>query len=134
MFNYCNLFFQMFNRDFNSIDDIENAFPNEQVCVYHLEDIRWNRKIVSPFDVDSKVYNCKGNKYKCKNTGKYFNVKTGTIFDNSKIPLQKWFLAIWVLSINKNNIYIKNLKEHLQVSPKTFLFMSERINSCFNND
>lgn len=124
----------MFNKDFNNIEDIEKAFPSEQVCVYHIENIRWNKKVVSPFDVESKVYNCKGNKYKCKNTGKYFNAKTGTIFDNSKIPLQKWFIAIWVLSINKEEVYLNNLKSYLEVTPKTLLFMSERINSCFNYD
>jgi len=124
----------MFNKDFKTISDIEKAFPSEQVCVYHIENIRWNKEIISPFDIESKVYNCRGNRYKCKNTGKYFNAKTGTIFDNSKIPLQKWFIAIWVFKINKNERYIKNLNEYLKVTPKTLLFMSERINSCFSFD
>lgn len=79
----------MFNKEVNSIIDLINAFPNEQTCVEHLEKIRWNGNPVSPFDTESKVYNRKGNRYKCKHTGKYFNVETNTLFDNTKMPLQK---------------------------------------------
>jgi hypothetical protein len=64
---------------------ISKAFPNEQACIDHLEALRWKGNVVSPFDSASTVYKCKGNKYRCKNTGKYFNVKTGTMFDNTKV-------------------------------------------------
>ncbi len=94
----------MINQDFNSILDLIKAFPNEQTCIDHLELLRWNGVVVSPFDSSSKVYDCKGNKYKCKNTGKYFNVKTSTLFDNTKIELQKWFLAIWLVTSHKKGI------------------------------
>ena len=77
----------MINKDFNSLFELLDAFPTEQSCIDHLVSLRWNDKIVSPFDSDSKVYVCKGNKYRCRETGKYFNVKTGTLFDNSKIRL-----------------------------------------------
>ena len=58
----------MFNKEVNSILDLIKAFPNEQSCIDHLEILRWNDNIISPFDSASKVFNCKGNKYKCKNT------------------------------------------------------------------
>ena len=91
----------MINQDFKSILELIRAFPDEQSCIDHLEAIRWNGNVVSPFDADSKVYNCAGIKYKCKNTGKYFNVKTNTIFDNTKLPLQKWFLLFGWLLVTK---------------------------------
>lgn len=69
-------------HEFKSIFDLLKAFPSEQDCINHLEKLRWNGTVISPFDETSKVYNCAGNKYKCKNTGKYFNVRTNTIFDN----------------------------------------------------
>ena len=78
---------------FKSIFNLLKEFSTEQHCIDHLEKLRWNGNVVSPFDETSKVYKCKGNKYRCKNTKKYFNVKTDTIFDDSKIPLQKWFMA-----------------------------------------
>ena len=84
----------MIKTNFNTILDLVNAFPDEQSCIEHLERLRWNGNIVSPFDEVSKVYKCANSRYRCRNTGKYFNVKTATLFDNTKVKLQKWFLAI----------------------------------------
>lgn len=61
---------------FKSIDELVKFFPTEQSCIDFLERQRWGDHVVSPYDPDSKVYKCKGNRYKCKNTGKYFNVRT----------------------------------------------------------
>jgi transposase-like protein len=69
--------------------------------IEYLEQMRWGGIVESPFDSESKVYKCSKNRYKCKNTGKYFNVKTGSMFENSKISLQKWFLAIWLITSGK---------------------------------
>lgn len=77
--------------EFSTIIELLKAFPDEQSCINHLEALRWNGVVISPFDETSKVYKCKGNKYKCKNTNKYFNVRTGTILEDTKVPLQKWF-------------------------------------------
>lgn len=124
----------MINKDFNSILELINAFPDEQSCINHLEELRWSDGVVSPFDSESKVYNCKGNKYKCKNTGKYFNVKTNTIFDNTKMPLQKWFLAIWLVTSHKKGISSLQLGRDLSITQKSAWFMLQRIRNCFGLD
>lgn len=124
----------MIDKDFNSILELINAFPNEQTCMDHLEALRWNGDVISPFDSTSKVYNCKGNKYKCKNTGKYFNVKTNTIFDNIKLPLQKWFLAIWIVTSHKKGISSLQLGRDLDITQKSAWFMLQRIRNCFGID
>jgi len=124
----------MFNKEVNSILDLIKTFPNEQTCIDHLEILRWNDNVISPFDSISKVYNCKGNKYKCKNTGKYFNVKTNTIFDNTKLPLQKWFLAIWIVTSHKKGISSLQLGRDLNITQKSAWFMLQRIRNCFGID
>ena len=124
----------MINKDFNSILELIQAFPTEQSCIDHLEELRWNGNVVSPFDTESKVYNCKGNKYKCKISGKYFNVKTNTIFDNTKLPLQKWFLAIWLVTSHKKGISSLQLHRDLDITQKSAWFMLQRIRECFGND
>jgi len=124
----------MINQDFNSILELIQAFPDQQSCIDHLEALRWNGNVVSPFDAESKVYNCKGNKYKCKNTGKYFNVKTNTIFDNTKIDLQKWFLAIWLVTSHKKGISSLQLGRDLNITQKSAWFMLSRIRQCFGID
>lgn len=46
-------------NSFTSLFDLQQAFPTEKSCVKYLELIRWNGKVVSPFDETSKVYNAK---------------------------------------------------------------------------
>ncbi len=78
--------------NFKSLSELLRSNPTEQDCIKYLEEIIWNGKPpVSPFDPNSKVYKCKNNRYKCKNTGKYFTVKSLTVFRNSKISLLDWF-------------------------------------------
>jgi len=119
------------NRDFNSILELLQAFPNEQSCIDQLEALRWGGFVVSPFDETSKVYKCKGNKYRCRNTGRYFNAKTGTLFDNTKISLQKWFVAIWLVTSHKKGISSMQLARDIAVTQKTAWFMLHRIRKCF---
>ncbi len=121
----------MINIEFKSILELVRAFPNEQVCIDHLEQLRWNGNVVSPFDADSKVYKCAGNKYKCKNTGKYFNVRTATMFDNTKVELQKWFMAIYLVTAHKKGISSLQLGRDIDVTQKTAWFMNHRIRQCF---
>ncbi len=121
----------MINTNFKSILDLVKSFPDEQTCINHLETLRWNGNVVSPFDESSKVYNCKGNKYRCKNTGKYFNVKTNTIFDNTKLGLQKWFLAIYIVTSHKKGISSLQLGRDLDITQKSAWFMLQRIRKCF---
>lgn len=119
--------------EFKSIFDLLKAFPDEQSCIDHLEKIRWDGEPVSPFDETSKVYNCKGNRYKCKNTGKYFNVRTGTIFDNTKIPLQKWFMALYVFSSHKKGISSHQLARDISVTQKSAWFLLHRLRYAFDH-
>ena len=121
----------MLPKNFNSIIDIVKAFPTEQSCIEHLESLRWNGNVVSPFDATSKVYKCKGNKYRCKNTGKYFNVRTATLFDNTKVELRKWFVAIWIVTSHKKGISSLQLGRDIDVTQKTAWFMLQRIRKCF---
>ena len=52
--------------EFKSLFDLQFAFSDEQSSIDHLEIMIWGNVIVSPFDATSKVYKCKGNKYRCK--------------------------------------------------------------------
>lgn len=128
----------MVSKDLNSLFELFSAFPDEQSCIDHLEELRWGGVVISPFDSTSKVYKCKDNKYRCKNTGKYFNVKTNTLFDGTKIELRKWFAAIWIVTSHKKGISSYQLSRDIDVTQKTAWFMLQRIRNCFgienNND
>lgn len=117
----------MIGENFKNLTEIKTAFPDEQTCIRYLEDLRWNGFVISPFDPLSKVYVCKDGRYRCRNTGKYFNVKTGTLFYNSKVELQKWFMAIWVVSNSKSPITSVELGQQLDLTQKSAWYMLRRI-------
>ena len=116
----------MINQNFQSAVDIIKAFPTEQSCIDHLTELRWGGNVTSPFDPLSKIYVCKQNRYRCSNTGKYFNAKTNTIFHNSKIELQKWFIAIWIVT-RDTAINSVELGRDLNITQKTAWYMLQRI-------
>lgn len=116
---------------FKSLYDFLKVFPSDEECMAYLEELRWRGNVVSPFDPSSKVYKCKNHKFHCKNTGKYFNAKTNTLFDNTKIELQKWFMAIWISSSHKKGISSMQLAKDIDVTQKTAWFMLQRIRNCF---
>ena len=100
--------------------DFWNSEHIEKHFISILEKLRWNGKPVSPYDPTSKVYFCPSiDRYKCKNTGKFFNVKTGTVLARSKLPLQKWFLALFLFSSHKKGISSCQLARYLGTTQKT---------------
>jgi transposase-like protein len=113
--------------EFKSITDLLAVFPNEQTIIKHLENKRWNGKVVSPYDPASKVYKCANNWYKCKNTKKFFNVKTGTMFARSKLPLQTWFLAFYLFSSHKKGISSCQLRKYLGITQKSTWYLLDDI-------
>jgi len=121
----------MFSTNFKSVIEIVTTFNTQEKCIAYLEQMRWEDGVFSPFDKESKVYTCKGGKYRCKNTGKYFNVKTDTLFDNTKIDLQKWFMAIYLVTSHKKGISSLQLAKDIDVTQKTSWFMLQRIRACF---
>lgn len=104
-----------------------STFPTEQSCIEYYEQIRWNGKVVSPFDETSKVYKCKNGKYRCANTGRYFDVKTGTIFAHTKLPLRYWFYAMFLFLSHKRGVSSCQLARNLGVTQKTAWNMLHKI-------
>jgi transposase-like protein len=122
---------QGINLNFSSMVEVITTFSNEKKCIEFLEKIIWKGQPISPFDKTSEVYKCKeDNKYICKNTRKYFNIKTNTMFENTKIPLQKWFMAIWFYSTHKSGLSSLQLSRDIRVTQKTAWFILQRIRNC----
>lgn len=116
---------------FKSLSELLHALPDEETCIKYLEWIVWKGEIISPYDSTSKVYKCKDNNYKCRNTGKYFNARTYTMFYRSSVPLRKWFIAIWLFMAHKKSISSVQLSKDIGVTQKTAWAMLHRIRKCF---
>jgi transposase-like protein len=66
--------------------------------------------------------------YKCRACGQQFSVTVGTIFEDSKIPLHKWLLAIHLMCSSKKGISALQLQRNLEIgSYRSAWFMAHRI-------
>lgn len=117
---------------FNSLYDFFEAFPNEQSCINYLENIRWKDGVVSPYDPSSKVYHRGDGMYRCKNTGKNFNVRIGTIFEGTKLPLRKWFMSIYLICNHKKSISATQLSKDISVTLKTAWFLLHKVRRTYH--
>jgi hypothetical protein len=61
-----------------------------------------------------------------------FSYKTGTIFENTKIPLKKWFLTIYLHTSHKKGISSLQLSKDIGVTQKTAWFMLKKVDLLEN--
>ena len=115
---------------FKNLQELIKSMPDEKSCKKYLEQQRWSNGITCPYCGHSKCYIIEnGERYKCasKTCYKRFTVLVGTIFEASKIPLQKWFIAVYLNTAHKKGISSCQLARDLGVTQKTAWFMLHRI-------
>jgi transposase-like protein len=71
--------------------------------------------------------------WKCRACRKQFSVKVGTIFNESPIGLDKWLVAIWLISNCKNGVSSYEIGRDLEVTQKTAWFMLHRIREAMQD-
>lgn len=115
--------------NYNSLIALLKAFPDEAACVRHLEQLRWSAGIVCPICGSTrKIYRVKrGHGYKCSDCRNDFSVRKGTIFEESRLPLQKWFAASWLVTNNRKGISSCQLAREIGVTQKTAWYMLSRL-------
>lgn len=101
-----------------SLSQFFDKYGTEQKCEEVLEKSRWPEGFHCP-DCGSE-HHCRYRRdglliYQCSNCRKKISLTQGTIFHSTKLPLVKWFQAMFFSTQNKNNISILELKRHLGV-------------------
>lgn len=115
---------------FKNLHDIYKAFPDDQACREYLENLRWGSTPVCPHCGSVNAWKLKNGKtYKCSfdECNKKFTVTVGTIFEGTKIPLQKWFLAIYLATAHKKGISSLQLSRDLGITQKSAWFVLHRV-------
>ena len=70
--------------------------------------------------------------YHCRSCRKTFSVKTGTLLQNSKLPLSKWAIAFYLYSTNLKGVSSMKLHRDLGITQKSAWYMARRIRECWN--
>ena len=110
--------------------DLLNQYDIEKKCLEKIQMIRWNGNPVCPMCGTEKPYVInKGLGFKCRSKSclKKFTVKTGLVFERSKIPLQIWFAVLHACTISRTQVSSCRLARDLGITQKTAWSMLNRI-------
>ncbi len=114
-----------------SLMEFQKQYGTEELCLIALAEKRWGKdqkERYCPHCGSYATYAFKDGKlFKCKDCGKQFTVKVGTIFTDSKVPLHKWFLAIYLSTSLKKGISSVQLAKYIGTTQKTSWYMLQRI-------
>ena len=119
--------------------EVMERFPDQESCIEHLERIRWGDKPVCPHcgcvEVKAKKEDGVGRvgRYNCSACKASFKVTCGTVFHHTKIPLQKWFLAISLILNAKKSLSSCQLSRDLDLNQKTAWYLQTRIRAEMAN-
>lgn len=114
---------------------VHERFATEQQCIEHLVNIRWphgvrcvacNSDWVARYDSHGKTGKFR-RVYQCGDCGKQFTAQSGTLFHDSHLPLQKWFMAIALICESKKGMSANQLARSLGVTYKTAWYLAHRI-------
>lgn len=105
-------------------------FPNEEAARLYFERNRWSGNVSCPhcgsFDV-ATVKNLKPMPFRCRDCRQHFSVRTGTVLAESRLPLQKWLMAIYMMTTARKGIPSTQMARELGVTQKSAWFLAQRI-------
>ncbi|MGB2591666.1 MAG: IS1595 family transposase [Candidatus Acidiferrum sp.] len=118
--------------------DVTRKFKSDEDCLDYIEKMRWpNGEIgcvhcgevgrISKITRESKGKNQRTRLYQCLACGKQFSATSGTIFNDTHLPLTKWFMAIALICEAKKGISAKQVERHLGVNYRTAWHLCHRI-------
>jgi transposase-like protein len=119
------------NLPFKTLPDLIKHFDSEEKCRDFIEKMRWpTGNIICPICGTNKAYrNGDMITYKCRKDDckARFSVTVGTMMENTKLSLQKWFAAIWLITNHKKGISSCQLARDLGIGQKAAWFLNHRI-------
>ena len=104
------------------------TFPNEASAIEYIEGLRWVDGITCPHCDGNRTSRMKDSQYhQCKDCRKKFTVRTGTVFERSHIPLDKWLYAMYILQTARKGVSSLQLSKELGITQKSTWFMLHRL-------
>jgi transposase-like protein len=114
-----------------NIIEVYQKFPTQQDCINHLEKVRWNNEPICPYcKSKNQTPMKKENRYHCNTCNTSYSVMVGTIFENTKLDFQKWFLAISLMLNAKKGISARQLARDIDVNKNTAWYVLMRLRNA----
>lgn len=119
-----------------NLSKLAKYFSDEDAARELLEQMRWNGNPtcphcggLNPYKLTPRKPGAKTRKglWKCSQCRKQFTVTVGTVFEDSRIPISKWLLAIHLLGSSKKGMNAHQIHRNLGISYKAAWFMMHRL-------
>lgn len=105
-------------------------FPDEEAARKYFEGNRWGNEISCPHCGGLSVSEIKNHKpmpYRCRDCRQHFSVRTGTVLAESRLPLHKWLMAIYMMTTARKGIPSTQMARELGITQKSAWFLAQRI-------
>lgn len=117
-------------KDMNMMKLIE-LFPSDDACRDVLDKIRWPGGVTCPRCEGTHQRSTQSrNQFDCGSCGYQFSVITGTMMQDTHLPLRKWMVATYLMVESKKGISANQMKRTLDVSYKTAWYLCHRIRAA----
>lgn len=107
--------------------------PTEEKAIERFEAMRWSDGVECPHCESKRIAKVENQKqpYRCKDCRKRFTEKTNTIMQASKISMQCWLYAIYLMSVSKKGISSLQMSRELGITQKSAWYMLQKIRECY---
>jgi transposase len=112
-----------------TVREFFTQFPDDETCLNHLFDVRFGQGHNCPkCGRKAKWYRMQAERaYACQWCGHHIHPTAGTLFEDSRTPLQLWFYAIYLFTTSRHGVPAKELERQLGVTYKTAWRMGHEI-------
>ena len=125
------------HREGITLRDLIRLFPDDDAAKRWFADIRWPNGVDCPKCGSDNIQHNGTHKtqdYRCRTCRRWFSVKTGTVMQDSKLGLQTWMIATYLLSTNLKGHASMKLHRDLGITYKTAWHLAHRIRETWNRD
>jgi transposase-like protein len=106
-------------------------FPDDLACLQYLAKIRWGSGFICPRCAHAKAWKKSCGLYRCASCRHDTSVTAGTIFGDSRVPINIWFQAVWLVVSQKSGVSALGLSRAVGIKrQKTGWFLLKRIRSA----
>ncbi len=93
--------------------EFETRFAREKACRAYLFRLRWPEGFICPRCSERSAWEMSRGLWLCRGCRRQVSVSSGTIFQDSKLPLMTWFRAMWYVTSQKNGVSALGLQRVL---------------------
>lgn len=125
------------NIDFSNFDNLFSVmeyFHDENICKLALAEALWGDDVICPHCGQHHCNRRKDGRYRCNKCKHNFSCTVGTNFENTKLPLRKWFIAMYLISSHKKGVSSCQLSRDIKVTQKTAWFDLQKLRLLFGFD